>query len=302
MTLSISPDTAFPLHLDEHLAVMGHYFFNLYLFRGRSKTALVETGVSAVVDRVIAQLEALDAAPDYLVITHPHPDHITGLDGLTARYPKAQVVAATGAQGFATHPKALANTIREDAFTAKALDALGIAPGRAPVDGFAFPEAVLEVDGEADLDLGGLHLRCLAGRGHAPGSLLVHCPENRAVTVSDSLGFHFPGSGFLPMFFTGYADFLATLKKIIALRPQIVGPGHQGPFTGTQAAKALETAHEATVALLDRIRSDRRKDEIIAEELFEENYRDEFTLYSPENIRGCCRLLVRRAREHDAQG
>lgn len=156
------------------------------------------------------------------------------------------------------------------------------------------------MDGNTDLDLGGLHLRLLTAAGHAPGSLLVHCPENHAVTVSDSLGFHFPGRCFLPMFFANYADYLDTLKNIIALQPQIVGPGHQGPFMGAQAAQALETAHDATVALLERILSDGRKDEIVAEALFEENYRDEFTLYSPENIQGCCRLLVRRAREHGA--
>jgi beta-lactamase superfamily II metal-dependent hydrolase len=45
-------------------------------------------------DRVIGQLEALGVEPDYLIPSHPHSDHITGLPGLMERYPGARVVAA----------------------------------------------------------------------------------------------------------------------------------------------------------------------------------------------------------------
>ncbi|MBI9083249.1 MAG: MBL fold metallo-hydrolase [Desulfobacterales bacterium] len=293
----IGPNTPFPIQLTNNLTVVGNYYFNLYLFRGKSGSALVEMGISAVVDRVIEQLDALGTEPDYLVITHPHSDHITGLAGLMERYPGATVVAGAGAKEFATHPKGISTMIREDAFMASALTQRGIAPGRPPITGFSFPDNILEVDGETTIDLGGIRLHGLAASGHSPGGLLVHCPEARAVIVSDGLGFHFPGQCFLPLFFTGYADYLTTLKKIASLRPEIVGPGHQGPLTGPLAPKALDQACRATTDLLNRIVTDRRDDEDIAADLFREFYRDEFTLYSEKNIRGCCRLLVRRARE-----
>ena len=293
----IGQNTPFPIKINDHLAVAGNYYFNLYLFRGHSGSALVEMGVSSVVDRVIAQLDTLGMEPDYLVISHPHSDHLTGLPGLMERYPAATVVAGAGAKPFATHPKAVPAMIHEDAFMAAALADLGIDPGRPPITDVTFPDNRLEVAGKTTIDLGGIRLHCLAATGHAPGSLMVHCPEIRAVTVSDSLGFHFPGQCFLPLFFTGYADYLATLKKIATLRPKIVGLGHQGPLTGHQAPKAIEQAYRATTAILNRIVTDRRDDEAIAADLFREYYRDEFTLYSGENILGCCRLLVRRARE-----
>ena len=293
----IAPDTPFPVQLTDRLTLVGNYHFSLYLFQGNAGSALVEMGVSAVVDRVIDQLDALGVEPDHLVISHPHSDHLTGLAGLMERYPGATVVAGDGAKTFATHPKGISAMIREDAFMAGALAQRGIDPGRPPITDFSFPENSVAVDGETTIDLGGLRLRCLASGGHAPGSLLVHCPEARAVTVSDNLGFHFPGQCFLPLFFTGYADYLTTLKKIASLRPEIVGPAHQGPLTGHQAPKALDQAYRATTDLLHRIVTDHRTDEVIAEDLFREYYRDEFTLYSDENIRGCCRLLVRRARD-----
>ena len=48
---------------------------------------------------------------------------------------------------------------------------------------------------------------------------------------------------------------------------------------------------------IDFYEPDPESDEVIAENLFEKYYVDEFTLYSEENIMGCCKLIVRRARE-----
>ena len=52
-----------PLALTENLWVLGNYFFNLYLVRGKNGSALIEAGISAIADRVIGQMEALDISP-----------------------------------------------------------------------------------------------------------------------------------------------------------------------------------------------------------------------------------------------
>jgi hypothetical protein len=96
-----------PLELTADIWLVGNYFFNQYLIRGTRACALVEMGVTAVVDAAIAQLDSLGASPDYLVLVHPHTDHITGLPGLMQRYPGARLVAGEGAREFALHPKAL---------------------------------------------------------------------------------------------------------------------------------------------------------------------------------------------------
>ena len=114
-THRIHPDK-FPMALSPHVKMLGNYFFNLFLVTGSSKSALFESGISGVVDGVIAQLDALGIAPDYLVPSHPHSDHITGLPGLMERYPRARVVMAAGANEFITHPKAgpLSNSMNRD--------------------------------------------------------------------------------------------------------------------------------------------------------------------------------------------
>ena len=84
-----SPKTAatHPARLADGLWVLGNSYFNLYLVRGKAAAALVDAGISAMADDVIGQLETLGVTPDYLVVTHPHPDHINGLDALRERFP-----------------------------------------------------------------------------------------------------------------------------------------------------------------------------------------------------------------------
>jgi glyoxylase-like metal-dependent hydrolase (beta-lactamase superfamily II) len=119
--------------LGEGLWLLGNIYFNLYLVQGTRQSALIEVGVSGVVDAVIAQLDALGVRPDYLVLTHPHTDHFTGLEGLRARFPEARLVAATGANAFVSHPKAGPNMIAEDRFMSARLAEIGWQPGRPPV-------------------------------------------------------------------------------------------------------------------------------------------------------------------------
>lgn len=290
-------EQAYPVTLTDNLNVLGNYFFNLYLVRGSGATALVEMGVSAVVDRVIAQLDGLGIAPDYLVVTHPHTDHVTGLAGLMERFPEAAVVAGQGARDFVTHPKAAAMMTAEDRFISEQLDQRGITPGRPPVETIVFPENHIVVSRQEAIDLGGLTLKFLPVKGHSPGNIVAHVPELDALILSDALGFHYPGRGFCPLFFTGLADFLATLDDLSALAPKIVGPGHQGPITGTAAQAALGDARRAAVEIHHRIKADPREPREIADNLFDEYYKEEFALYSESNIRNCMQLLVQRVLE-----
>lgn len=154
----------------------------------------------------------------------------------------------------------------------------------------------MEVAGPHEIDLGGLTLRCLAVKGHSPGNIVVHIPEKEALMVSDSLGFHYPGRFICPLVFTGLSDYLSTMEDLAALKPRILGFGHQGTLNDAEAAAAFIAAREATLGLRDEIISN-RQDAHLAERLYERYYRDEFTLYSEENIIGCMRLLIRRCLE-----
>lgn len=297
--MKISDSTPFPVPLSENLWMLGNPHFNLYLVRGSRASVLIEVGVSSVVDVVIGQLKSLDTAPDYLVVTHPHSDHITGLFGLVNAFPDALTILGDGAVDFVLHPKALPAMIKEDAFIGGRLVDMGFQRGRPPIEGLELPVKRQEVKHPYEIDLGGDTLSLFPVMGHSPGGLAAWIPKNKALITSDGLGYHYGDLTFCPLFFTGLIDYMASLDRLAAMKPDIIGPGHNGPFIGKTAEHAIVRAREETEKLVERIRNSPKDPDQLAQDLFEEYYRGGYTLYTPENILGCMHLLVRRTLEAD---
>ncbi len=284
--------------LSSRVTVLGNYFINLFLVTGDNETALFETGISGITDAVISQLEALGVTPDYLIMSHPHSDHATGLPGLMARFPDAVVLAGAGAREFITHPKAGPLMLAEDAFMSKGLLHRGITPGRPPIDTVPDLSDARIVTDTTILDLGGVTLELIPVSGHSPGNIIARIQD--IVFCSDSLGFHFPGRGFWPLFFTGVKGYLSTQAYIKNLAPAVICPAHQGPLKNDAAARGIQAAIDATHSFINRVTHTRLPDQKLFAQLLAESYRDEFTLYTKENITNCNQLLVKRARQFAA--
>jgi glyoxylase-like metal-dependent hydrolase (beta-lactamase superfamily II) len=301
MTANRFETESFPRLLTEGLWVLGNYYFNLYLVKGEQASALIEVGVSAIVDDVIKQLDALQVRPTFLVVTHPHADHITGLPALKEKFPQALVVAAEGAPEFLAHPKAGESIEPEDRHITNFLEAHGIRSGRPPVTEPPTLENCLIARDNDEMDLGGLTLRFLGVKGHAPGEIVVWIPQMKTLVLSDSIGFRFPGRGVMPLFFTGYSDYMATIDRLEALEPSIIGVAHQGPIVGRKEIKtSFREVRQTAEDLRDLILSNQRDADDLVRDIFERYYRDELTMYTEENIINCARLLVKRAKESPA--
>ncbi|HMK35287.1 MAG TPA: MBL fold metallo-hydrolase [Desulfomonilaceae bacterium] len=290
----------FPRLLTEGLWVVGDYFFNLYLVKGEQASALIETGVSAMVDDAIGQIDSLGVNPTFIVVTHPHADHITGLAALKEKFPHALVIAAEGAPEFLSHPKGVQSMLSEDRHMSEFLAAYAMSTGRPPIEEPpSLANCLLAKDGDA-MDLGGLTLRFLTATGHSPGTIVVHVPEIDALMLADSLGFRFPGRRIFPLFFTGFSEYLATLDRLAALNPAILGVPHQGPVLSPEVKQVFAESRQVAMDLRKRIAEDDRDSAEITNDLFNDFYRDECTMYTPENIMNCCSLLVKRAKDSDA--
>lgn len=289
----------YPQKLSDRLWLLGNHHFNLYFLQGDRESALIELGVSAIAGQVVSQLTCLNLKPDYLILTHPHTDHLTGIDRLRKEFPKAKTIVGSGALEFLAHPKAEAFIVAEDRQIHQSLERIGFNSLLPPIDSLPIIDQPLVVERPTKLDLGGIELELLPVSGHAPGQIMVNVPALRTLFPSDALGFYFPGRCILPLFFTGYAAYCDTLRMITDIDPQVIGIPHQGPIRETETATFLNEANNATHELFEMIKADHREANLIARELFMKHYRDEFLLYSEANIQSCMDLLVKRIRQEN---
>jgi glyoxylase-like metal-dependent hydrolase (beta-lactamase superfamily II) len=260
----------YPQSVDKRLFILGHPYFHIYLIKGKNASALVEMGISATADTVIAQLSSLGVRPDYLIVTHPHSDHIAGLDALKQAFPHAVVIAGQGAAAFLDHPKTVESLILEDRHMSSFMLDRGLVSNRPAIRKAPSISGCTVIVGGDDLDLGEININFVDARGHSPGNILIHIPVSSAVLASDSLGCRLSGLGFFPIFFTGYADYMATIDTIESLKPEILGLAHNGIIQGPDIKKTLQEAREATQGIMARILHDRRDDEAVVQDLLRE--------------------------------
>jgi 2-aminobenzoylacetyl-CoA thioesterase len=288
----------FPAQVADNLWILGNDYFHIYLIKGCDACALVETGISATADVLLEQLARIGAKPDFLIVSHPHSDHITGLDPLRKSFPHATVVAGMGADSFVSHPKAEQPMILEDSYMTESLAVRGLVSQRPPISSVPSLSGWRIINGSEELCLGGVSASIMEVKGHSPGNIAVYVPGIKAALVSDSLGNHYPGRGFFPTFFTGFADYLETINNLEKIDPLILGLAHNGIFSKREDIKNIfSLALKSAVDLKTYIVNDQRNDEDIAQDIFGFYYNDELKIYSPQNILNCCRLLVRRIRE-----
>ena len=77
----------------------------------------------------------------------------------------------------------------------------------------------------------------------------------------------------------------------------LVGVADPDVKTGGAASNRFTTSFFPEYrALLEEIRRDGRDEEAIIGDLSRRYYRQELSIYTPDNIIGCCRLLIRRSR------
>jgi 2-aminobenzoylacetyl-CoA thioesterase len=288
----------FPRKINDSLWILGNNYFHIYLVKGSNTCALVETGISATADILLEQLSSVGVKPDYLIVTHPHSDHITGLNHLRNAFPEAIVMAGKGAEEFISHPKAGQSMIMEDHHMNQSFALLGYSSRRPAITSVTSISGCKVINDGEELNLGGLSIRFSEVKGHSPGNILIYMPDTGTVLVSDSLGNHYPGRGFFPTFFTGFIDYLETIDRLEKLNPLNVGLAHNGFFLERKEIKNIfNTAKKSALDAKAYILKDKRGDEEIASDLFRFYYNDELKIYSSENILNCCRLLVRRIKD-----
>jgi glyoxylase-like metal-dependent hydrolase (beta-lactamase superfamily II) len=148
-----------------------------------------------------------------IYITHPHPDHMFGLAVLKQAFPAARILAlpqtvAAARTGWPARQKFWLATYGNNI------------PGPEPVLPEELTEPFLMLEGERFPVSGSV-----AG-SDGPGNSFVHIPSLKAVVTGDIVFDH--------VYFgvqrdKGREDWSKSIDQILALQPEIIVPGHEGP-------------------------------------------------------------------------
>ena len=148
------------------------------------RAAIIDTGTSRAVPRVLAALEAKGIAPaqvDYVILTHVHLDHAGGAGQLMACFPNARLTA---------HPRGARHMIDPSRLVAATVAIYGAAQTRrAYGEILPVPKArVIETPEGATLRLAGRELLFLDAPGHARHHVVVRDSRTGHIFAGDTFG------------------------------------------------------------------------------------------------------------------
>jgi glyoxylase-like metal-dependent hydrolase (beta-lactamase superfamily II) len=208
-------------------------FGAIYLIDDERK-AIVETGTSHEVDRLLAAVRSFGLRPadiDAMIVSHIHLDHAGGAGFLLESMPNAKVYV---------HERGFKHLVDPTRLVASAMSALG---PEAEYFGTMRPIPVDRLVSTHDgmtLDLGKHELVFLDSPGHAPHELTVLDRRNGCVYTGDAAGLYFPGDEILmPVAPAPAFDLeknLQTFERLLRLEPRALLFSHYGPHTRPKEA------------------------------------------------------------------
>jgi alkyl sulfatase BDS1-like metallo-beta-lactamase superfamily hydrolase len=235
-------------------------FGNTFLVTTKAGDVVIDTSLAMNAQRHHALLRAEDQGPiKDIILTHSHGDHTGGVP--VWKEAGTHVIGQANEVEFRNYQERLAGffAARNAAQYNVPAGVLAGGGGRTrknPGDYAAPPLADVLFDKEYKFKLGDLTFDCLAMPGETPDMLNVWIPELKAVFIGDNYYASFPNMytlrGTPPRPALNYVE---SIDKVLALRPEIVLPSHGVPIVGaenvrrvlTQYRDAILYVHDATV-------------------------------------------------------
>jgi alkyl sulfatase BDS1-like metallo-beta-lactamase superfamily hydrolase len=233
---------------------------NVYLVTTPSGNVVIDTGTSSEAANARELLRAESHAPvKYIILTHGHADHIGGIS--LWKEAGTQIIAQRNYVELVNYVARLEGFFapRNAAAFNRPQEELGSWAGNfgAKIDPTMF------FDEKYELTLGGVQFELFSTPGETPDHLTVWIPAYKTAFIGDNYnGFGEPE----PMSFPNlYAlrgtkprwalDWISSIDKVLALKPEIVLSGHGDPIIGnaeitrrlTRFRSAIQYVHDEVV-------------------------------------------------------
>jgi alkyl sulfatase BDS1-like metallo-beta-lactamase superfamily hydrolase len=228
-------------------------FGNTFMVTTEAGNVIIDTSMPFNSARHKQLLQAENAGPiKYIVVTHAHGDHVGGITAW--KQPGTQIIAQKLHADF-KHYEARLNGFfaqRNAAqFALKVPD-----PGPWPGNYAGRIEPNILFDDKYEFELGGLKFEVMHTPGETPDHTTIWIPKFRAAFIGDNYYDSFPNIYTLRGTQPRQAlDYIHSLNKVLALKPEIVLPSHGMPIHGnaeitkrlTRYRDAIQYVHDETV-------------------------------------------------------
>jgi alkyl sulfatase BDS1-like metallo-beta-lactamase superfamily hydrolase len=232
---------------------LAYGFGNTFLVTTSAGNVVIDTSSAARATRAKELLQRENNGPvKYIVLTHAHGDHTGGVPLWKAA--DTQVVVQKEHFEFVNYQTRLAGFFAER----NAAQFNFQRPPTGPWAGnYGAPiAATVQFDDRYDFTLGDTRFEVLSTPGETPDHLTVWIPKYRAAFVGDNYYESFPNIYTLRGTKPRWAlDYIASLDKVLALKPELLLPSHGEPVQGnaeitrrlTQYRDAIAYVHDAVV-------------------------------------------------------
>ncbi len=281
--------------ITEDIVYFGGAVFSFYLVRGE-RPALLELGISQTAPLVARMLrEDLGAAPAWLTALHSHYDHAGGAVRLLREFPDARLACSAPAARVLTLDEPAPGFVRAmEKVNENALFA-SVYPGADTVVEWRGVSGAHVLEPGGVLDTGACSLEVIHAPGHSPCSLCLFHRGSGALFVSDACGMPLPSGRIWPTAFDNLEQYLETLRRLAALEPEFVCPGHFVFFRGNRARRFLDRSVRATEQFFERIQRLARKhgpDEAAINRALAQDYNEDVSFIQDNVLRFGNRCMV----------
>ena len=293
-----------PHQLADATTVFGNDHFRHYLI-GEHQDVMIECGVTTSAKHFVKQLtDCGRQAPDKLLAMHAHFDHVCGIPELKHHFSNAEVFASPKAAKILDNPKVVAGFFDQDRQIAGGPDTDEPATdaGQSPQPKRIAVDRTVS-GGECVVLKGGGILELIDAPGHSPCGLAAWFEKDRVLFVSDALGFQISDDTIFPVFFQAYRPYIETIERLARYPADVLAFPHERIWRGKDIKAVFSRALSAARDVRDEVVSEAGKGRDLSEikqMLFDRFYQGNLRIYTPENIKLCVDLLVRRSLEnHD---
>lgn len=297
-----------PVEMTDSVVMLGATEYPIYLVGDQGEGAVFEGGVGAMGPVLQQQIDRLGIDPDFvkqIIVTHAHPDHVMAVPMFRKMFTGATVSASKAAAGTLSVEKAVSFFAKVDqGLTGSLLAAGSIGEEHRPE-----PLAVMQIAvdrllaGGDTVAVGSMSFDVLETPGHSDCSLSFHEPAAGILVISDATGYYLGDHNWWwPNYFTGYAEYLDSMRRLSALPAEVLCLSHNGAVTGADDVKAyFDGAIAATEAYHQRIVAEAREGKApreIAEQLGREVH-EKTQLMPLDFFQKNCGLLVKQSMKHE---